>query len=564
MHHTLRLLVASCSAPLILLVGCASMGSSETHVWPQAAGPDATWKANAAAAPTSWSAARNENIAWRTPLPNAGQGGIAVTRDKLFVETFARQDPNAPRQSNEVLCHALDRATGKLRWSVSLKGGRASPQLYAFSDSTSWTPIADESRVWFFNSGGLIACYDHDGHELWRQGFPTQPEHFPFNRQCEPILAGDDILIVAPLADDARQRDPAKAEWNYLQAFDKTTGRLRWIAEDACTFYCTPCMGTLADGRRAVLVGRGGPHGVPETPIGLSMISLAEGEEGKAIWRFSPAASEHAPLDGTTWMALYTLHFDEKYAYWFRNAPEEAHVVLDASTGALVREQPLARTADVRRYSAAGHGYQLFADANIRKLDDPSYPLAAGESLHVLPEWHANIVANGYHWFLCTTNNRRNGYAPPGHSGPAHALGRVHVETGRVEYLELPVGVAREPGAKDIFRYGESLRTKTVDDRGIEIADEDRSRTDGWEIDAFFPSPVVLGDKLYITTALGVTYVIDTKAAALDARALLSVSDLGPLGDTWSMSGPSYADGALYHRNAREIMAIRETPATTR
>jgi hypothetical protein len=46
-------------------------------------------------------------------------------------------------------------------------------------------------------------------------------------------------------------------------------------------------------------------------------------------------------------------------------------------------------------------------------------------------------------------------------------------------------------------------------------------------------------------------------AALLDTRALVAVNDLGPLGDCWSMSGPSAAGGVLYHRNARELVAIR-------
>jgi len=104
--------------------------------------------------------------------------------------------------------------------------------------------------------------------------------------------------------------------------------------------------------------------------------------------------------------------------------------------------------------------------------------------------------------------------------------------------------------------YGAPLRTKTVDARGVEIADEDRSRTDGWEIDAFFPTPVVLGSHLYITTMLGTVYVVDITAEDLDQRALVAVNDLGPLGDCWSMSGPSAAGGVLYHRSARELVAI--------
>jgi hypothetical protein len=55
---------------------------------------------------------------------------------------------------------------------------------------------------------------------------------------------------------------------------------------------------------------------------------------------------------------------------------------------------------------------------------------------------------------------------------------------------------------------------------------------------------------------LGVTYVINTKVTTLDQRALIAVNDLGPLGETWSLSGPSYGNGMLYHRSVKEIVAI--------
>jgi len=99
----------------------------------------------------------------------------------------------------------------------------------------------------------------------------------------------------------------------------------------------------------------------------------------------------------------------------------------------------------------------------MRRLPDPVHSLAAREQLHVHPQWHTNLVAGGYHWFRRTTNNRHNGLAPPGHSGPAYSLGRVQVETGRVEYMELPVGL--DAGTEP--KYGKPLRTKTV---GVEGA----------------------------------------------------------------------------------------------
>lgn len=510
--------IAACS--LALLASCASR-----DVWPQAAGPHANWIAPEARVATEWSVARNENILWKCALPNAGQGGIAVVGDRIYLTTFPGQDPAKPRQSNAILCHAIDRATGTIVWSRELAGGRASPQMYAFSDSTSWSPIASEERVWFFNSSGVMACFTRGGDEVWRRAFRTQPDHFPFNRQCEPIAVGEYLVTIEPVA----ERD----DWNHLHAIDRATGSVAWISEDPCTFYCTPVLGP-----HGILIGRGGPHDVPEKPIGLSMIDPAN---GRRVWSFEPEGGEG-------WEALYTLHSDERYAYWFRNGREQSHLVIDAGTGALVREQSLSGVVDLTRASG-----ERLAGVELKSIVDPAFPLAAGESLHVHPEWHTNIVANGWHWFLCTTNNRRNGFAPAGHSGPAYSLGRVQVETGKVEFLELPVGVA----ADGTRLYGKPLRTKTVDARGVEIADEDRSRTDGWEIDAFFPTPVVLGSHLYITTMLGTVYVIDITADELDQRALVGVNDLGPLGDCWSLSGPSAAGGVLFHRNARELIAIR-------
>ena len=505
--------------------------------WPQAAGPHASWRVPEATAPTAWSVARNENILWRCPLPNSGQGGIAVVGDRVYLTTFPEQAIDGPRQSNRVLGHAIDRASGRILWSRELAGGRASPQMYAFSDSTSWSPIASHARVWFFNSSGVMACFDRDGGEVWRREFRTQPDQYPFNRQCEPIAVGEYLVTIEPIAKDHARYDAARDDWNYLHAIDRATGKVAWISEDPCTFYCTPVLGP-----RGILIGRGGPHDVPEKPVGLSMIDPAN---GRRVWAYEPT-------DDGGWEALYALHSDARYAYWFRNGRVQSHVVLDASTGALVREQSLGEYADVLRFDPATLVPTKLVNADIRRLPDPVHPLAAGEQLHVHPQWHTNLVAGGYHWFLCTTNNRRNGLAPAGHSGPAYSLGRVDVETGRVEYMELPVGVdaVGEP------KYGKPLRTKTVDARGIEIADEDRSRTDGWEIDAFFPTPVVIGKHLYVTTMLGTVYVVDITAEDLDQRALIAVNDLGPLGDCWAMSGPSCAGGVLYHRNARELVAI--------
>lgn len=524
--------------------------------WPQAAGPNGNWTLSKGNPPIHWSVARGENILWRTPLPNGGQGGITKWKNRLFLSTFEEYVEGQPKYSANTLGHCLDALTGKILWTVKLSGANASPMMYAYSDSTSWAPVTDGKHVWFFNSSGEMGCWDFNGKESWRRKFLAPGE--PFNKQDEPFLVGNTIITLEPIAPDEPNYRADRPNWHYLRGIDKTTGKTLWTAEDASTFYCRPVIGRLADGNLGILHGRGGPHGVPERPIGISMTSLAPGSEGKTLWRYTPEERPHAPVDGTTFQALYTMTWDGKYATWFRNAPEESHLVFDANTGKLLHEQSLIRNVDYYQWNPDTRSYTALKNVNIREVHDlsPVNKMGAGEVLHVFPNWHANLLVHGYHYFFTSTGHRRNSYAPPGLSGPSHCIGRVNVETGKVEYLEVPVSVERLSGKPDNLIYDIAVTTKTEDYKGRDVAPEDRSRTDGWTIPAFFPTPIDVDGKLYMGTMLGITYVIDSRAKHLDPKALLAVNDLGPSGETWSLNTPTYADGRLYHRSLKEIVCI--------
>lgn len=67
---------------------------------------------------------------------------------------------------------------------------------------------------------------------------------------------------------------------------------------------------------------------------------------------------------------------------------------------------------------------------------------------------------------------------------------------------------------------------------------------------------MLINDRVYVTTMIGITYVIDSKAAVLDEKALLAVNDLGANGETWSLNSISYRNGRIYHRSLREIVCI--------
>jgi len=411
-----------------------------------------------------------------------------------------------------------------------------SPMMYAYSDSTTPTPLTDGKHVWFYNASGEMGCWDMNGREVWRRKFTPWGKPFPFNKQFEPILSGDLIYNVEPVE---------KAGWNYLRAIDKKTGKVVWTNEDGTTAYNTPRLGVTANGAAAILHGRGGWHDVPEAPVGLS---LTDARTGKSLWRFlADDGTENAP----TWQALYVMHWDKRFAYWFRMNPEESHLVIDAATGKLAKTQSLVRGVDYRRWNAEKKQYELMANVNLREVRD-SLPMPAGEVIRVQPAWHANIVVNGYHYFLVSTGHRRNRKPPKGRAGPAYCVARVHVESGRMEYLELPVAVD-DAGARV---YGKALRTESTNAKGVDVATEDRTRMDGWETPAFWGSPVAIGNRIYFTVSVGTTYVIDAAAKQLDEAAILGVNDLGPLGKTWSQNSISFDGKRIYHRTAKELIAI--------
>ena len=255
-------------------------------------------------------------------------------------------------------------------------------------------------------------------------------------------------------------------------------------------------------------------------------------------------------------------HWDEKYAYWWRLNPVESHLVFDSKTGKLLREQSLIHNVDYRPWNPDKQTHDLLSGVNLREVRDwsPRVDQQPDEVIRVQPMWHANIVAAGYHYFFTSTAHRRNRHPPKGKAGPSHCVGRVHIETGKVEYLELPVTVIRGPQKPDVFVYGVEVKTKTMNSRGEDVAAEERSRNDGWQIPAFWGSPVVLNGHLYQTNMLGITYVIDVDAPVLDESALVAVNDLGPSGETWSLNSISMIGGALYHRTSKELIRLEVRP----
>lgn len=503
--------------------------------WPQAAGPHANWQVEGEP-PTEWSAMRGEHIRWRTPMPEAGMSNVTIWDDRVFVTTHVPIKKLEEKESvTDIIGFCLDADTGKILWQVELPGSAFISLAGGFSDGTVFAPITDGEHVWFFNRCGSIGCYDFSGKEVWLREWTPRFKHN--NRQAEPVLVGDTILYVEVANKEAGAKmqkwaapgvqskggikvpggvDP-KEVWTYIHGLDKNTGEVLWREQVGTVVHNTPVVGLTADGRPAVSHARGGPHGPLEKPAGQSLTSLAPGEEGQTIW-----SKELAGFDPS-----FASHWNKKYAFGFQRLN---HIVMDSATGAVLREQPVDQNATLWKFVPEKGDW----------VKETRVALKAGRRHPNTNQ--ANIVVGDWHWFLV-------------HDFPY--LGRVHVETGVVEYLELPAqlmpdGKSRE---NDVRLWGKgNPGNKPLNAAGFAVGDKGQSGTGFGHISA--ASPTRVGNYLFLPMVTGTVHVIDTEIGELSPKSLVSINDLGPGGETWTLASLTFAGGRLYAHTMKEIICI--------
>jgi len=94
--------------------------------------------------------------------------------------------------------------------------------------------------------------------------------------------------------------------------------------------------------------------------------------------------------------------------------------------------------------------YVTLSNVNVNSLADWEY---AGIMMHVVPDWHSNVVANGYVWFLTVTNN--NDFAGHPHRpaplrGPRQRRDRARSSTWRCRWA-----CSARPACRRTLIYGQ-------------------------------------------------------------------------------------------------------------
>ncbi len=504
--------------------------------WPQAAGPNGNWSTyTETEVPKSFNVATSENILWTKAMEESGQSGIVVWKDRIFLtilKPFHDMEGNSKRTSSiQALC--LDASNGETIWMYEVNSAGETGYMGGFSDLSSPSPITDGEFVWFTNAGGKLVCLDWEGQMVWERSWRLENEilkpekAFPFNKQFEPFIVGDILVNVEPYD---RQDGQRISGWHYLYGLDKKTGEEIWISEDGLTQYNTPGYSLGAIGKPTALIGRGGYHDVPESPMGYSMIDL---KNGKRIWR--------TVLDGNGDTALSNANFNEDFAVWI-SENENRLTVLNSQNGEILKTIDLRSNVDLRVFNPILGSHVLRANFDLTQLPKSN----------VYPAWYTNYLDGEYLYFMCFNDDVKEPFMRRWRDLlPLHCFARVNLLTSKVEILEVPVHF----NDRGDYLWNEELKTTGLNSKGLDLISDLRSKRDGWWW-CFNGNPIKVNNTLFFTTMIGNCYTFDTLAAQFDENAFIALNPLGPRGETWSLNTPSFANGRLYHRTAKELICV--------
>ena len=137
-------------------------------------------------------------VLYRVPLSEAGQSGVCVRGDRLFLTVHKKLE--GPPQggfyfNGDIVGQCIDKNSGKLLWEVELPGTYDGRVLESWHDSTSLLPVANDDGVVFHNLNGMLACYSNAGDLIWKRTWQA-PD--PDIKNCRMFLRGQQLLVALP------------------------------------------------------------------------------------------------------------------------------------------------------------------------------------------------------------------------------------------------------------------------------------------------------------------------------------------------------------------------------
>lgn len=178
--------------------------------WPAFRGPRGDGTADAARVPFKW--APDENIRWKVPLPQPGNGSAIVVGDRVFVTSA--EDPTGQRLS--LICHRL--LDGSLEWKQTVEIDREMP-THKTNPHAGTTPVADGQTVVVWHATGGLHAYALSGEKRWTRDFGEFRHIWGYG--TSPILHGGRVIL---------HSGPGKRV--FVAALDLQSGETIWQTEE--------------------------------------------------------------------------------------------------------------------------------------------------------------------------------------------------------------------------------------------------------------------------------------------------------------------------------------------
>ncbi|HLA85431.1 MAG TPA: PQQ-binding-like beta-propeller repeat protein [Thermoguttaceae bacterium] len=256
--------------------------------WPRFRGPWGNAVSTDTAVPTTWDAATNKNILWKTPVPLPGNNSPIVWLDRVFLS-------GADRKRREVYCFDAD--IGKLLWTreaPSTPQSRAKPPKV--EDATGYaapTMTTDGRRAYAIFANGDVVALDFAGHVVWSRSLGVPQENM-YGYAASLALHENHLFI---------QWDEATADdgLSKMIALDVLTGKTVWQVKRPVTgSWSSPLVARHAG--RAMLITAADPWVIVYDPT-----------DGRELWRAEGILGDHGV---TPVVADNLLQVGNEYGEW--------------------------------------------------------------------------------------------------------------------------------------------------------------------------------------------------------------------------------------------------------
>lgn len=224
---------------VLVLTCCLLFGEGEADRWPSFLGVGAT-KVDATTLPMEWSP--SSNVAWKQKIKGKGQSSPIIWEGTIYVSSIDGS------MKDECYIHAIDLASGKIKWKQSVESTQKVRSNF-FQSRSAPTPVADAKGVFAFFETGEVIALSHSGDLLWQRSLVTDYGEFQgtIGLASSPLQTEGEVVILVD------HEGPS-----YLISLNKETGETKWQTERTSrSSYASPALVKI-DGEEQIVCSSSG------------------------------------------------------------------------------------------------------------------------------------------------------------------------------------------------------------------------------------------------------------------------------------------------------------------